>query len=94
MTEKNEDIIEITDENGETYKVEVIDMVSVDDVEYAILSPVGGCDCEDDDCDCADYVLMKVKRDGEEYLFETIDDDEEFERVSAYIDEIADEAED
>ena len=59
MTEKNDDIIEITDENGETYKVELIDLVTVDDVEYAVLSPVDKC--EDDDCDCEDdYVLMKV----------------------------------
>ena len=92
MAEKNDDVIEITDENGETFKVELIDILTVDDVEYAILSPLEGCDCGEDDCDCDDdYVLMKVKRDGEDYTFETIDDDDEFERVAAYIDELADE---
>ena len=94
MTDKSEDIIEITDENGESYKVEVIDLVTVNDVEYAILSPVEGCDCEDEECDCDDYVLMRVKKDGEDYSFETIDDDEEFEKVAAYIDELADEIND
>lgn len=93
MTDNIDDIIEITDENGGNYKVELIDLVTVDDVEYAVLAPVEGC--EHEDCDCEDdYVLMRVKRDGEEYSFETIEDDDEFERVAAYIDELADEIND
>ena len=95
MTENNEDIIEITDENGEKYEVELIDMVTVDDVEYAILSPLQKCEHEDCDCeDDDDYVLMRVKKEGEDYSFETIDDDDEFEKVAAYIDELADEIND
>ena len=93
MTDKRDDIIEITDEDGEKFEVELIDMVTVEDVEYAVLAPVEGCDHED--CDCGgDYVLMRVKRDGEEYSFETIEDDDEFEKVAAYIDELADEIND
>lgn len=92
MTERNEDIIEITDENGEKLEVELIDMITFENIEYAILSPIEKCSHEDCDCE-SDYVLMKVKKDGEEYSFETIEDNEEFEKVAAYIDELADEIE-
>ncbi len=94
MAENRDDIIEITDEDGEKFEVELIDMVTVDDVEYAVLAPIEEHHCDHEDCDCGDYVLMRVKRDGEEYSFETIDDDDEFEKVAAYIDELADEIND
>ena len=96
MTQNNDDIIEIIDDNGNKTEVELIDMVTVDDVEYAILSPLHKCDdedCEHDEED-DDYVLMRVKKEGEEYSFETIEDAEEFEKVAAYIDELADEIND
>ena len=41
-----------------------------------------------------EVVLMKLTQDGEEYLFETIDDDEEFEKVAAYVESMEDEDED
>ena len=93
MIDNENSIVEITDEEGNVTKVEVIDLVTVDNVEYAILAPVcehnhEECDCEDED----DFVLMRVVKDGEDYSFETIDDDDEFEKVAAYIDELADEA--
>ena len=100
MKADNEDIVEMTDENGNTYKAEVIELVTVDDKEYAVLSPVDeegeeeGCDCGEDDCSCADYVLMRVINEGDDYSFETIDDDDEFEKVSEYIENAADEIED
>ncbi len=95
MTENRDDIIEITDEDGEKFEVELIDMVTVDDIEYAVLLPLEEHNCTHEDCECeGEYVLMRVKRDGEEYSFETIEDNDEFERVAAYIDELADEIND
>ena len=37
---------------------------------------------------------MRLKKDGEEYTFETIEDDEEFDKVAQYIEEIEEEIED
>ena len=34
---------------------------------------------------------MRLVKDGEDYSFETIDDEEEFERVSDYLESIEDE---
>ena len=38
-----------------------------------------------------EVVLMRLSKDGDEYLFETIDDDEEFEKVAEYVENMEDE---
>ena len=80
-------IIDTIDENGNVIKFELFDIVEVDEQEYALLLPV-----EEEEGD--EVVLMKLTKDGEEYLFETIDDDEEFEKVAAYVESMEDEDED
>ena len=100
-------IIETIDENGNVIKFELFDIVEVDEQEYALLLPV-----EEEEGD--EVVLMRLSKDGEEYLFETIDDDiaaledrleeldrqleandddEEFEKVAAYVENMEDEDE-
>ncbi len=79
-------IIETIDENGNVVKFELFDIVEVDEQEYALLLPV-----EDEEGD--EVVLMRLSKDGDEYLFETIDDDDEFEKVAAYVENMEDEEE-
>ena len=76
MAEEDQ-IIETVDENGNVVKFELYDIVEVDEKEYALLLPT-------DEEDADEVVLMKITKDGEEYLFETIDDDDEFEKVAQY----------
>lgn len=71
-------IIETLDENGNVVKFELFDIVEVDEKEYALLLPA-----EEEDAD--EVVLMRLKKEGDEYLFETIDDDEEFDKVANYV---------
>ena len=71
-------IIETLDENGNEVKFELFDIVEVDEKEYALLLPA-----EEEDAD--EVVLMRLKKEGDEYLFETIDDDEEFDKVANYV---------
>lgn len=88
MTEEMQDrIIETIDEDGNAVKFELYDIVEVDEQEYALLLPV---DDEEND----EVVLMKITKDGEEYLFETIDDDEEFDKVANYVESMQEELED
>ncbi len=77
-------IIETVDENGNVVKFELFDIVEVDEKEYALLLPA-------DEEDAEEVVLMRISKDGEEYLFETIDDDEEFEKVAEYVENMDDE---
>ena len=90
MSKVNEDnIIETIDEDGEVIKFELFDVIEFEEKEYALLLPVG---VEvDEDSDESVMVLMRLVKDGEDYSFETIDDEEEFERVSDYLESIEDE---
>ena len=80
-------IIKTVDENGNEVEFELFDIVEVDEQEYALLLPV-----EEEEGD--EVVLMRLTKEGDEYLFETIDDDEEFEKVSEYIETLDTEDED
>ncbi len=82
-------IIETVDENGNLIKFELYDIVEVDEQEYALLLPVEDEEGEEGN----EVVLMKLTKDGDDYLFETIDDDEEFEKVAAYVENMDDEDE-
>ena len=86
MTEKDEKFIETFDEDGNKVRFELVDILSVDDIEYALLLPENSS--EDDD-----IIVMRLKKDGEEYSFETIEDEEEFNRVADYVAEIEEETE-
>ena len=90
MSKVNEDnIIETIDDDGEVIKFELFDVIEFEEKEYALLLPVG---VEvDEDSDESEMVLMRLVKDGEDYSFETIDDEEEFERVSDYLESIEDE---
>lgn len=81
-------IIETIDEEGNVIKFELFDIVELDEQEYALLLPTDAEEGEEDE-----IVLMKLSKDGEDYLFETIDDDAEFEKVAAYVESLEDEEE-
>lgn len=85
----NEDqIIETMTEDGEKIQFRLFDIVEFEEKEYALLLPV-----EDEESDDAELVLMRLVKEDDDYLFETIEDDEEFDRVSEYIESIDDDEE-
>ncbi|HIS36177.1 TPA: DUF1292 domain-containing protein [Candidatus Scatousia excrementigallinarum] len=89
MAKENDQLIETVDENGNVITFELFDIVEVDEQEYALLLPTESEAGEDDE-----IVLMRLTKDGEDYIFETIDDDEEFEKVASYVENLEDEIED
>lgn len=84
MAKEEKQIIETIDENGQLVNFELFDIVEFEDKEYALLLPAES----DDDND--EVILMRLTKDGEEYLFEAIESDEEFDKVSDYIENLAD----
>lgn len=83
MDEQNEfEIIKTVGEQGEEVNLKLLDIVTVNDVDYALLLPADVDVDEQEDCE---IILMRLKQDDSEYIFETIEDDDEFELVSQAI---------
>ncbi len=80
--EMEEQLIETVDEEGNVINFELIDIIEMDGKEYGLLLPQDNEDKEEE----KEVVLMRLTKDGEEYVFEMIEDDEEFNKVVDYID--------
>lgn len=79
----NTKIIETLDENGKIVKFELYDIVEFEEKEYALLIPVETQDEEE-------VVLMRLVGEDDDYMFKAIEDEEEFEAVSEYIESLED----
>lgn len=80
--EQESNIIEITDDDGTVIKCELYDIIEFEDSQYALL-----VEAETDEED-PEVVLMKYTEENGESYFETIEDDEEFDKVSKYIESL------
>lgn len=79
--ELDENIITLTDEEtGEEQDFEIWAQATIDEKLYFALVPV--------DDDGEEYVILTATVDGEDLLFETIDDDDEFEKVEDYFNDL------
>lgn len=87
MADQFDDLIVLTDENGEESTWEHIVTFELDGNTYVALQPIDGfgCDCDDchdEDCDCDDedeeaWLLKLVDEDGEQ-AFALIEDEDEY----------------
>lgn len=68
------------EETGEEKDFQLIAQVTIDDVLYYALLPL---DEEGDE-----YVILRVTEEGEDVVFDTIDDDDEFEKVEEYFNDL------
>lgn len=88
--EENLDLVETLDENGEPVTFQLIDIVEYEEKEYALLLPYDE-ENEDNEEEESEMVLMRLITENNEYSFETIDDEKEFNAVAAYIESFGDE---
>ena len=78
--EKEEGIfVDITDEEGNNFKLEIVGEVEYEDALYRVFLPT---DMDEDDPDYGFIILKCSEVDGEEML-DTVDDEEELEKVYA-----------
>jgi uncharacterized protein YrzB (UPF0473 family) len=70
----------IDDENGEEKEFEILASTEIDGQVYYALVPAN----EETD----EYVILKVREDGEEIVFESVDDDEESDKVEEYFNDL------
>ena len=81
LEEAEDNVITLTDEEtGEERDFELYARCTIDDNLYFALVPV------EDDGD--EYVILKATIDGEDMNFETIEDDDEFEKVEDYFNDL------
>lgn len=73
--ENMENVVVLTDENGEENQFEIVTVLELDDNEYYVLYPVNS---EEED---AIVLRLDVNEAGEEVLT-TIEDDDEFDKVA------------
>ena len=87
--EKEEGIyVDITDEEGNNFKLEVVGEVEYEDALYRVFLPTG---MEEDDPDYGFIILKCTEVDGEEML-DSVDDEELLEKVYAvFMEELFDE---
>lgn len=84
----NEDnLIMLTDENGIEVEFEIIADYEKNGNRYFAMFPPESDD--EEDSDLIEYVILKLVKneDGEEY-FESIDDDDEFDDIADYFDDL------
>lgn len=84
-------IIEVLDENGKLIKFELLDIIEYNSNEYGLLKPISPID----DIEEGEVALMKLIEENDEYTFEVIEDDDEFEEIVDYMEalEVDDEIE-
>ncbi len=86
LEDLEEQMIETVDEEGNVINFQLIDIIETEGKEYALLLPQENDDSDEE----KEVVLMRLIKEGEEYTFEMIEDDDEFNKVVDYIDTLDD----
>ncbi len=77
------DVYTLTDEDGKEEQFELLADTEMDGVRYLALAPFTEEDVEE-----LEYVILKEEVENGETVFATVDDDETFERVSEFFDDL------
>ena len=89
MSEQNNEelqYVEVLWEDGSVIKCEIYDVIDFENKTYALLIPFGE---EDED---TEVIIMEYVEDDEDNAhFQTIDDEDEFNRVCEYVQSVNDE---
>lgn len=78
--------VEVEWEDGSSIKCEIYDIIDFEEKTYALLFPTDGDEIDDD----AELIVMQYVEEGDEGFFQSIDDEDEFNRVCEYIQSLDD----
>ncbi len=86
------DYITIADEDGNEFELEVLDTVELDGATYTVFVPA---DIEDMDVNDPDYglIFLRNREENGEEFFDSVDSDEELDRVYEYYQRLLEEQE-
>jgi uncharacterized protein YrzB (UPF0473 family) len=88
----DEQTITLESEDGKSYACRILGVFDFEGKEYALLLNMGDSEnpeMPDDDNKDASTVIMQLIEKDDQAIFRTIESDEEFERVVAYVKELA-----
>lgn len=74
---EDEGILTFVDEEGNDVRFEVLDVVSMDEKEYLVVLPLD----EENDEEEGNVLILEIKQEDGEEVYDTVVDDEEAEKV-------------
>lgn len=88
----DEAIITLEGEDGTSYNCQILDIIEFEGQEYGILLKLKGqapSEPSEEDEEEESLVIMRLIQRDDHSIFRTIESDEEFEKVVAYVEELA-----
>ena len=85
----DEQTITLESEDGRSYSCRILGVFEFESKEYALLLNLGDGGSEDENKEGASTVIMQLIEKDDQAIFRTIESDEEFDRVVAYVKELA-----
>lgn len=88
----DEAIITLEGEDGTSYNCQILDIIEFEGQEYGILLKLKADDKPSEDADGEEeesLVIMRLIQRDDQSIFRTIESDDEFEKVVAYVEELA-----
>jgi putative Holliday junction resolvase len=85
MEEAREDIVTLVDEDGKEHEFAVVDIIEVDNKEYALLMPSEGEEGAEDE----EVLVLRFEEDS----LVMIEDEAEFNKVVQYLEELGEQEE-
>jgi uncharacterized protein YrzB (UPF0473 family) len=90
QTRPEEALITLEGEDGKSYSCQILDIFDFENQEYALLLKIAEKENQTDpEADDDSLVIMRLIQRDDQSIFQTIESDDEFERVVAYVEELA-----
>jgi uncharacterized protein YrzB (UPF0473 family) len=88
-TQGHEDFITLQGEDGQDYPCQILQIFDFDNKEYALLLNLAEESTNGTGEDSGSLVVMRLTQQGEQAIFQTIESEEEFQKVVAYVEEMS-----
>lgn len=85
----DEAIITLEGEDGTSYNCQILDIIEFEGQEYGILLKLKGQGEESESEEEESLVIMRLIQRDDQSIFRTIESDDEFDKVVAYVEELA-----
>jgi len=87
-------VITLEGDDGHAYSCQILDIFNFEQKEYALLLNLGEANNEGDENENqGSIVVMRLTERGDQSIFQTIESEEEFERVIAHVEDMVKKAE-